>query len=136
MKKFILILILFFGSFSIIKAQDDDGSKRAEKLQALKIAFITQKLDLTSDEAQKFWPVYGQYEKEMTQVLQDKRNGDVIDNDEKLLNLRKRYRPEFVKVIGQQRMNKLFNAEREFRGVLLKHLKNKMNQQRQGIRKR
>ena len=50
--------------FSGIKAQDPDDT-RAEKIQSLKIAFITQKLQLTPDEAQKFWPVYNQYDNEI-----------------------------------------------------------------------
>jgi hypothetical protein len=136
MKKFILILTLFIGAYQCGKAQEDD-SKKAEKLQALKIAFITQKLELTSDEAQKFWPVYSQYENDMKQLLLNKRNADVIESDEGLLNIRKKYRPEFIKVIGQPRMNKLFNAEKEFRGVLLRHLQNRAdNQQRPMFRRK
>ena len=128
MKKYILIIALDFGSLSL-KAQDEDGNKRAEKIQALKIAFITEKLELTSEEAQKFWPVYGQYENDIKSVLGNK-NGDVIDNEERVLNIRKKYRPEFEKVLGQPRMNKFFKAEKDFRGILLQRLKNRNNQQR------
>ncbi|MEP6615645.1 MAG: hypothetical protein ABJA57_03660 [Ginsengibacter sp.] len=135
MKKFILILILFNAAFFIGKAQEDFG-KKAEKIQALKIAFITQKLELTSDEAQKFWPVYSQYENEMKQLLIQRKNADVIESDEGLLNIRKKYRPEFVRVIGQPRMNQLFNAEREFRGVLLRHLENRANNQQRPMFRR
>ena len=45
MKKYLLILFLLFSSTLFVKAQDD-GEKKAEKIQALKIAFITQKLEL------------------------------------------------------------------------------------------
>ncbi len=135
MKKFILILIVFSGTFLGAQSQDDDARK-AEKIQALKIAFITQKLELTSDEAQKFWPVYSQYENDMKQLLLNKKNADVIESDEGLLNLRKKYRPEFIRVIGQPRMNKLFSAEREFRGVLLHHLQNRANNQQRPMFRR
>src|SRR6476659_7744714 len=104
MKKFILILIVLNTAFFAGKAQDDE-SKKAEKIQALKITFITQKLELTSDEAQKFWPIYSQYENEMKQLLLERKNVDVIETDERLLNIRKKYRPQFVSVIGQPRMN-------------------------------
>jgi len=136
MKKFILIIIFAFGSFCFVKAQDEDGGKRAEKIQALKIAFITQKLGLSAEEAQKFWPVYNQYENEMKSILRENKDVDVIENDERLLNIRKKYRPEFVKVLGQPRMNTLFTAEKEFRAVLLQHLKNRNNQQRPMLRRR
>ncbi len=129
MKKYILILILSITTF-IAKAQNDDPAKRAERVEALKIAFITQKLDLSVDEAQKFWPVYNRYESDLKSVIKENRaNPDVLDDEEKLLNLRKRYRGEFVKVIGPQKMNTLFGAEKEFRQALLKRLKNR-NQQR------
>ncbi len=129
-------MALALGSFSFVKAQEENTGNRGEKIEALKIAFITQKLELSSEEAQKFWPVYNQYENEMKSTFRENRDGDVIENDERLLNIRKKYRPEFVKVLGQSRMNKLFTAEKEFRGVLLQHLKNRNNQQRQTLRRR
>ena len=135
MKKFTLILFFFTGTFLCAHAQEDEA-KKAEKIQALKIAFITQKLELTSDEAQKFWPIYSQYENDMKQLLLDKKNADVIDSDEGLLNIRKKYRPEFIRIIGQPRMNKLFNAEKEFRGVLLRHLQNRANNQQRPMFRR
>jgi hypothetical protein len=117
MKKFILILL--FSSASFAMAQEDP----ADKIQALKIAFISQKLQLTTDEAQKFWPVYNNYETDMRQALTNRKD-NVLENDEKLLNVRKRFKPEFEKILGQPRVNKFFGAEREFRGVLMKQLKN------------
>jgi hypothetical protein len=135
MKKLILIIILALGGFCFVKAQDEDGGKRGEKIQALKIAFITQKLGLSAEEAQRFWPVYNQYENEMKSTLTEN-SGDAIENDERVLNIRKKYRPEFVKVLGQSRMNTLFSAEKEFRGVLLQHLKNRNNQQGSMLRRR
>jgi hypothetical protein len=123
MKRFILIIALFFGSFSVANAQDGRG-ERMEKIQALKIAFITQKLELTTDEAQKFWPVYNRYEAELRQVItNNKIGGNAIDNEEKVLNVKKKYNGEFAKVIGPIKTNTLFNSEREFRGVLMRQLK-------------
>ena len=114
------------GCFSGIKAQDGGDETKAEKIQALKIAFITQKLQLTPDEAQKFWPVYNQYDNEIRSLP---KGGDVIGTEEKLLNIRKKYEPSFEKVIGPQKLNKLFNAERDFRDILIRRLQNR-NQQR------
>ena len=127
MKKYILILLVMFGSFSGIKAQDGDETK-AEKIEALKIAFITNKLQLTPDEAQKFWPVYNQYETEMRGLQLEAKGGDVIASEEKLLNIRKKYKSSFEKVIGPQKLNKLFNAERDFRDILIRRLQNRRQQ--------
>jgi len=128
MKKYLLILLVTIGSISIAKSQNETNP-RSEKIQALKIAFITQKLQLTSAEAEKFWPVYNQYENEINSLRANNKNGDVLENEEKLLNIRKKYKTSFEKIIGPQKLNQLFNAERDFRGVLIKQLKNR-NQQR------
>ncbi len=134
MKKCLLILSLFCMGF-MAQAQDDDPSKKAERIQALKTAFITQKLQLTEDEAQRFWPVYGNYEREINDLLRTSRNGDIVDTDERLLNIRKKYRPEFTRLLGQPRMNTLFQSEREFRGVLMRHIKNRPQRDPQRTRR-
>lgn len=125
MKKYLLILLLIVGSLSGIKVQAQDK----EKIQSLKIAFITQKLQLTPDEAQKFWPIYNQYDQEIRALQLNDKNGPVIENEEKLLNIRKKYMTSFEKVIGPQKVNRLFNAERDFREILIRRLQNR-NQQR------
>ncbi len=121
MKKY-LLLIFTLCSFLMVNAQKKGGAGDDEKIQALKIAFITQKLELTSVEAQKFWPVYNQYDGEVKNLRRNN-NGDVIERDEKLLNIRKKYKVEFEKILGAERTNKLYSVEGEFRNVLIKQLK-------------
>jgi hypothetical protein len=123
MKKYLLILFLMIGSLSQIKAQD------GEKIQSLKIAFITQKLQLTPDEAQKFWPVYNQYDNEIRTIESNNNPNDPLGKEEKLLNTRKKYLGSFEKILGPDKTNRLFNAERDFRGLLIRRLQNR-NQQR------
>lgn len=128
MKKYLLIAFLFIAGLTQLKAQQQEDPEENAKIEALKIAFISKKLDLSPDEAQKFWPVYNQYFKEMRQVIKDNKtdeNGDVIVGEEKMLDIRKKYRDQFVKIIGQPRMNKLFNAERDFRRILINRIKNR-----------
>ena len=127
MKKYILILTLFFGSISFVNAQGGpDKEGKHEKIQALKIAFITQKLELTTEEAQKFWPLFNKYEIDLRQVWKDNKLGtDELAKEEQILNVKKKYRTEFNKVIGQPKTTILFNSEREFRGVLMRQLKGK-----------
>jgi hypothetical protein len=127
MKKILLILLLFSASFSM-QAQDAPNN-RQEKIEALKIAFITQKLQLTPDEAEKFWPLYNQYNEEVKGISKNPGSNDVLENEQQLLNVRKKYKASFEKTLGAQKMNNLFNAEREFRNVLIKRLKAR-NQQR------
>lgn len=120
MKKVLLLILIFSGLFYSGFAQQ----KQDEKLRALKIAFITERLQLTSDEAQKFWPVYNSYEAEIQKLRKGAKNGDVLENEEKLLQIRKKYSSSFEKILGRDKTNALFNAEQEFRNVLIRRLKN------------
>jgi hypothetical protein len=135
MKIYILILFVMLGFFSGIKAQDIGNETRAEKIQSLKIAFITQKLQLTSDEAERFWPIYNDYDNEIRNIQLDSRDGNVIDKQQKLLDVRKKYASSFEKVIGPQKVNKLFNAESDFRAVLIRRLQNRQQQRLNPLRR-
>ena len=136
MKKFYLI-VSFVCLAAIANAQDapapDMSEKKQQDIEALKVAFISKELDLTPDEAQKFWPVYNQYEKEIAVAV--KGNDDVLDRDEKVLNIRKKYKDQFSKVLGnQQRVNQLFNAQNKFRKLLIKALQQR--QMKRGLKNR
>jgi hypothetical protein len=127
MKKIYLITVFaFIAGFA--RAQEDISSeKKQQNIEALKVAFISKELELTPDEAQKFWPVYNQYSKELNNTLRDEK--DVLVRDEKILNLRKSYKDQFSKVLGQERMNRIYNSEGRFRQLLIKA--NMRNQNRQ-----
>ena len=129
MKTLITFMTLLFSiAGTAVAQQQQPDSKQEEKIQALEIAFISRKLNLTTDDAQKFWPVYNEYKRDIRQVMINQKNNpnkDVVDNEQRIIDVRKKYRDRFVGVIGQPRMNKFFQAEREFRGVLLNQLKNR-----------
>jgi hypothetical protein len=57
-KVFSIIICLMLFSINAVKGQEQTDN---EKLTAYKIAFFTQRLDLTPAEAEKFWPVYNDY---------------------------------------------------------------------------
>ncbi|UEG50472.1 hypothetical protein LK994_03150 [Ferruginibacter lapsinanis] len=127
MKKIYFILIIFATFFNVAKAQQPpvDEKKQQDNIEALKVAFISKELDLTPEEAQKFWPIYNQYSKELAVASQD--NPDVLDRDEKVLNVRKRYKEQFVKVLGQPRINKMYGAEGRFHKLLIKAMRKQQN---------
>ena len=62
MKKTIIILFLCLFSLNAFSQNKEEHDK---KIKALKIAFITENLDLTNSEAQKFWPIYNEFEEKM-----------------------------------------------------------------------
>ena len=97
MKKFYLLLVLV-SITAFVKAQEDEiaNKKKQQGIDALKVAFISKELALTPDEAQKFWPVYNQYAKELKNTISH--DNDALDRDEKVLHLRKSYKDQFSKV--------------------------------------
>ena len=121
---FTLSLLLLIGPF-MLQAQVNTENTKEEKIQALEVAFISRKLNLTTEEAQKFWPVYNEYKKDMRQIVsirEQKGQTDIIDLEEQLIGVRKKYKDRFSDAIGKPRMNQFFQAEKEFRGVLMNRL--------------
>lgn len=127
MKKILLILILSLPML----ASAQDNSQRENKLESLEIAFLTRELNLSPEEAQKFWPVYNKYSAEMKGTLRDKQNDpDVLDRQQKLLDIRKKYRSEFLKVLPPDRVNQVFTSEMKFREMVRKELQERQAQKR------
>lgn len=120
MKKILLtVLLTCIGSIALLYSQD-----RSDRIEALKIAFITKQLQLSSQEAEKFWPVYNGYEAEMKSMIRDHRqkNGSEIELEEKTLAMHKKYKPVFLKVISEDKFDKLMAAERTWGEMLRKEL--------------
>jgi hypothetical protein len=69
----IAILLVFIPAF--LNAQN--RSNRNEEIESYKIAYLTQKLDLSSGEAKIFWPIYTDWQKELS-ALRSERNKNVI----------------------------------------------------------
>ncbi|HOK61301.1 MAG: hypothetical protein WBJ36_11355 [Tenuifilum sp.] len=75
----ILIVFIFIALGAKAYSQTDDTEKA---LKAEKVAFLTKKLDLTQDEAKKFWPLYDEYWEKKIKILNDRRKlaDDFIQN--------------------------------------------------------
>lgn len=130
--KYIFTLLFFIGSFQLgTQAQQRDG----ERLEALKVAYLTKKLNLNTEEAQKFWPVYNDYMTDLKKVRQENRGGDELKREEKLLEVRKKYQASFSKALSPERANQFFKAEKEFYVYVQKELQER-RQQRQDNRAR
>lgn len=109
-------------------------------IESEKIAYITKELKLSPSEAQRFFPIYNQYNNEMWDLKKAKRgnartNGhgnslnpqkrDVIAFDAKEVELKKSYRAEFAKIIGQSRASQFFQVEEDFFNRLRNKLENR-----------
>lgn len=70
--KYTTFLVILFFSISLM-AQDRMKRMDQDKMKAYKIAYITDQLDLTSEEAQKFWPIYNDISAKIENFRRDSR---------------------------------------------------------------
>ncbi len=108
-----------------------------EQVQLVKMAYITNQLKLTPGEASRFWPVYNQYYNELKQARAKNKN-DEIGYSQQVLEIQKRYKNNFAKILGNNpgRINKAFVAERGFRDLLKNEQQKRLNNYKnQGTKK-
>ncbi len=126
--KLTLLLVVFISTNSICFAQSAINSTKADSIQ---VEYLTQQIALTTEESEKFWPVYNNYKGEIRSIRREN-NNDPIELEEKVLNIRKKYKDNFKTILGtDDRVNKLFVAEKNFNKMLQKELI-KRNIKRQG----
>jgi hypothetical protein len=148
MKQFLLIACLTMNALMVLaqggKPQQakspEQREARREKMESMKIAHITQKLNLDPKTAEVFWPVYHQYENEMRGVMQEargmKQDGQLnaeqqLMEEQKALDIKKKYTTQFNKILRPEQVTNLFQAEKEFRQMLMKRARE--GQQEQGL---
>jgi Spy/CpxP family protein refolding chaperone len=116
------------------------SKERLQNIQNAKIAYITEKLNLTPEQSQKFWPLYNQLETERNALREKSRdlrnvNLEAMSDAEirtalnnrlswrqSELDLDKQYMDKFLRVISVRQLATLYRSEREFMKVLLKKL--------------
>ncbi|HYM94367.1 MAG TPA: hypothetical protein VET23_09535 [Chitinophagaceae bacterium] len=114
MKKKLLILFLFFLTGSVLKAQVNNDQNN-DKIRDKMTEFIQQRLNLSRAEAEKFSPVFLRYFHEWRSTLREfKGNPDRLLLQQKIVDLRLRYRDEFKNIVGEKRSNEVFEQQERF----------------------
>lgn len=152
--KFTLSLVLLCGT---LFAQPGPPSKEMrEKIESQRIAFLTDRMDLTPKEAKAFWPVYNQYREELDNLLLKREPGhkpphhlsdeeldqmsdseikamlmDEMNTQKKLVALREKYFVEFTDVLPIKKVAKLYDAEREFQRKLMREISRHHDEKRE-----
>ena len=114
-------------------------ANQREKVESMRIAFITHRLNLTPNEAKAFWPVYNSYRHDLSTLRRnfypmDDGNDPHLDADRQLefeqkkLDLKRRYKPELEQTIGKEKMNLLVGAEEDFKRMLVQIIRNRREQ--------
>jgi len=145
--KNILPMILFLVSFSFF-GQNGKTDEKREKIKAYKVSFLTTELELTSTEAEKFWPIYNTYDDKQYELRHEKikaymrkLDDDNINSisekeasallsqiesaDKELYLLRVKYNSDIKKVLSAKKILKLKKSEDDFNRKLLKQYRDK-----------
>lgn len=146
----LLVVILSFPTLA------QPGDKR-EDIESMKIAFLTRRLNLTPEEAKKFWPVYNQFSEELKSVREtrNKAGRDVKDNFQQMtdkeiekvvdsgisyrqqeLDILKKYNAQFKQTLPMRKVALLYRAEDDFKKELLERIKERREQKMGGPRPR
>ncbi len=137
----ILLLVLFFVLSAISQHPEKSYQDKKEQVEALRVSFITQRLNLTREEAQQFWPVYNEYRdtktalrkermdnfksfREKFDALSEKELTDFADSHiiyrQRDLDIMKKYHAEFKSVLPIKKVALLYRVEEEFKSQVMK----------------
>ena len=140
-----IIILLFSLSIPSIAQKD----RVRDRIKSQRIAFITDRLSLSSEEAQKFWPVYNQFTDELESIkremnklrrstndnlknLSEKEIEKALEDDiisqQKMTDVHRRFQAELKKVVTVRKIAQLYKAEHDFKLTLLKRVGEKGRQ--------
>lgn len=136
MKTLTSLLILI--SFSLLTF----GQSRRDKIKTLKIAYITEKLNLSEQEAQQFWPIYNNFEQDYSKLKKDNYesrkniNFETISeeeakqllkvirvNDNKIQSLESDFTDRLTKIMSAKKVILLRKIEDDFKRKMIEEYK-------------
>lgn len=136
-----IILVILTVNKGLAQVEDDE---KLDKFKAHKVAFISDKVKLTSKEAEVFWPVYNEFDKKRQELNVDKlktmrlylatastmSEKEASEMADKLVSIQKKeallaeeYNVKFKSILPASKVLKLYQAEIQFKRQLLKSLK-------------
>jgi hypothetical protein len=144
MKKVTILIIVITLAFTSITKAQDDYPRGKEKIRAAKVGLITNRLNLTEDQAKTFWIVYEEFDKKRSEIRKNIRqmtaeSRNITTTDDKILadikevlnlkqkevDLEKEYLSKFLKTINVRQLSELFKTEQLFNQMLVKKLDRK-----------
>ncbi|MBK7408544.1 MAG: hypothetical protein IPL49_02705 [Saprospirales bacterium] len=146
MRKITLGFALIVGFLPLISW----GQPRAmdDRIEALRIAFFTEKLQLTPEESQSFWPLYNEYQDKEKAIRKSYKNDKSLElmsdaeaeklietsfeMEEKTLQLKKEYYGKMRGVLPVRKIALLSRIDRQFKERLLEEWRNRQEQKRPG----
>ena len=139
MKKIYILAFVFLFFVKLGFAQE----KRREEIESFRIAYFTRQLNLTSEEAKKFWPVYNEMQAEIQKLQKERRNRhrDLRDNQDNIsdaeleksineemasrqkeLDIEKKYHERFKQILSMKKLAIFYRAQEGFKRELIRKL--------------
>ena len=129
-----IFIMLSIALLIATTASAQDGSKR-ERVEQMRVEFLSHRLNLSSEDAKRFWPVYNDFRADMTKLRGNfyPNNGGEhhldadaqLEFEQKKLDLKKHYKPLFEQAIGKEKVNLLVSAEDDFKRMLMQTMRNR-----------
>jgi Skp family chaperone for outer membrane proteins len=149
-----LLALLLSAMTVVVCAQPHHGPprlspERMQEIRAQKSAYITARINLTPEEAQRFWPVYNKYDEESEALRRELRDMDralrekgaavteaeaaallekEVANRQKEVDLLRKFHADSRKLIGTVRTMELGRAERDFHRDVLRRMRDERGQ--------
>lgn len=144
MKTISFLTLFALSTLAFSQAGGKKGGPIRERIRSERVAFITERLALSSDEAQRFWPVYNQFTDQMEELKKQQRDNRKTANDklavltdkeverllqeelnsqQQMVDLQRRYQVELAKVIPIKKIAMLYKAEHDFKITLLRKMR-------------
>ena len=130
-----MALLLVVGA-----ATGQDRREARDRVESRKIAYLSDKLDLTSAEAQVFWPLYNEYRQELKGLHEEKEKGDraemtdaeaqvhldkMLTLQQSALDIKKKYQDKMVSTIGAKKTMMLWRHDRKFKEEIIREARKK-----------
>ena len=146
--KHLLIVCLIMSSFTFHaqeKTKKNERKQRTERIEQAKVAFISKKLELSTEEAEAFWPVYNEMQAEIKKHRKSMKSDlkalkeDSLNQDDKsyqnalnsrheggikFLIIKKEYSKKIGELLGYKKVFELGDAEIAFKKQLVNRMKN------------
>lgn len=136
-------LLMVMISIQLFAQRQQMDPKTIEIIKSKKVAFITEQVGLTSQESEKFWPVYNQLEKERFALMERKRDieestddktaktddyyrkmaNEIISMHMKESKILEEYNVKFLSILPAEKVVKLYRSERKFRSYLMHEMR-------------
>lgn len=133
MKK--IFLILAFGIFTVTSLMAQETNDNSEKIRDRMKEFIQKRMRLSANEADRFTPVFYRYYNEWRSALKENR-ADPLLRQQKIIELRLRYRSNFKELMGEPRSNEVFRQQDLFIRELDALRKDRIQHRNDQVRKR